>query len=334
MCIRVVEENPLRRRGSNSCVVCKKAKVKCDEDRPCSRCKRLKRESRCVYEQMSLIQALEEGDEGNMETTHNLEQGQGEMVGRPLDFWIRSISFDKPSQLREHMTSMGWPDRVLARHWEFGFSAKEMMNIFLSLPPYLKQVTRRALHAIEIIVTAKMDKQARAQPGQLLIESEVVTEAVLELEQAFYGRQSFGVVKQHVHPDTMKRAHVYVSDAACALMGMHAEEALARIANRELPLLVTEFGFLCYVMFGTWSFATRPGRPFTLVAGLRRLGESGESGGTMTRLDQLQEFNGQGRVSAIKSYFTAVKEAKGGRGGDTAEEEVERASGRDVAERR
>ena len=55
-------------------------------------------------------------------------------IEKPLDFWIRSLSFDKPSLLRDHMNSMGWPDRVLARHWEFGFSSQELMNIFVSLP--------------------------------------------------------------------------------------------------------------------------------------------------------------------------------------------------------
>ncbi|EKX38563.1 hypothetical protein GUITHDRAFT_154686, partial [Guillardia theta CCMP2712] len=89
-------------------------------------------------------------------------------VERPLDFWIRSLSFNTPSLLREHMNSMGWPDRVLARHWEFGFSSKELVNIFVSLPPYLQQVTRRALHAIEIIMADKMEKEARAPQVQLL----------------------------------------------------------------------------------------------------------------------------------------------------------------------
>ncbi|EKX34740.1 hypothetical protein GUITHDRAFT_155642, partial [Guillardia theta CCMP2712] len=89
-------------------------------------------------------------------------------VERPIDFWIRSLSFDRPSLLREHMNSMGWPDRVLARHWEFGFSSKELMNIFVSLPPYLQQVTRRALHAIEIIMADKMEKKARTPQAKLL----------------------------------------------------------------------------------------------------------------------------------------------------------------------
>eukprot|EP00960_Hanusia_phi_P003741 110334-Hanusia_phi.AAC.1 len=151
------------------------------------------------------------------------------------------------------------------------------MNIFVSLPPYLQKVTRRALHAIEIIVADKMEKQARAQSGKLLMGSETVTEETLKLEQMFYEQQSFGVIKQHLHPDTGKRAHVYISDSLCKIIGLHAEEGLARIASRELPLFTTEFHYFCYVMFGTWSYAANPGRPLMLCTRVRDLGDRGES---------------------------------------------------------
>eukprot|EP00960_Hanusia_phi_P058026 763746-Hanusia_phi.AAC.3 len=227
-------------------------------------------------------------------------------VERPLDYWIRSLSFDKPSQLREHMNSMGWPDRVLARHWEFGFSAKDLMNIFVSLPPYLQKVTRRALHAVEIIVADRMEKQAQALQGKLLMGSETVTEEALELERSFYQQQSFGMIKQHLHPDTGKRAHVYISDTMCRIVGLHAEEALARIANRELPLPITEFCFLCYVMFGTLSFITRPGLPLSLFSRIRDLGERGGPDGVMLRIDQQQEYGSDGRLIAMKTYFVPL----------------------------
>eukprot|EP00960_Hanusia_phi_P021489 634850-Hanusia_phi.AAC.2 len=199
---------------------------------------------------------------------------------------------------------MGWPDRVLARHWEFGFSAKELMNIFVSLPPHLQQVTRRALHAIEIIVSSKMKKQA--MHGQLLMSSDTQAEEALELERNFYSQQSFGVIQQHFHAETGKRAHVYISDQACRLLGLHAEEALARIASRELSLITTEFNYFCYVMFGTWSHATCPGRPFTVCTRLRDLGEHGESTCVIAKFVQQQEFDCHGRVSSTKNFLLPV----------------------------
>ncbi|EKX32148.1 hypothetical protein GUITHDRAFT_121681 [Guillardia theta CCMP2712] len=106
---------------------------------------------------------------------------------------------------------MGWPDRVLARHWEFGFSimADKMEKLRLGTRPILP-------------------RQPELRLG-------------------------------HLHPSTGKRAHVFVSSEP------HAEEALARIANRELSLISTEFAFFCYVMFSTWSFAVRPGQPMVLL---------------------------------------------------------------------
>ena len=250
-------------------------------------------------------------------------------VERPLDFWIRSLSFDRPSLLREHMNSMGWPDRVLARHWEFGFSSKELMNIFVSLPPYLQQVTRRALHAVEIIMADKMEKKARAPQAKLLMESETASEQDLELERSLYRQQSFGVIKQHLHPSTGKRAHVYISDILCKIIGLHAEEALARIASRELSLITTEFNYLCYVMFGTWLYATSPGRPLKLYTRIRDLGSSGDTGCVVTRFVQQQEFDCHGRVRSMKTYMLPVRLAReGGEGRGALEKRGRREAGR------
>eukprot|EP00960_Hanusia_phi_P060469 764513-Hanusia_phi.AAC.1 len=161
-----------------------------------------------------------------------------------------------------------------------------------------------------------MEKQARAQSGKLLLGSETVTEEALELEKTFYEQQSFGVVKQHLHPDTGKRAHVYISDMACRMLGLHAEEALARIASRELPLITTEFNYLCYVMFGTWSFATRPGRPFIVYTRIRDLSEQGESSCLVAKIVQQPEFDCHGRIRYMKTFMLPLDKD----GFDTSEE--------------
>ncbi|EKX44181.1 hypothetical protein GUITHDRAFT_109966 [Guillardia theta CCMP2712] len=316
-----------------ACIPCMDAKVKCDNFQPCSRCVkhnvqglcvRLRgakpsssrslvacdaarsREEECMYEDMELI-VIDDGrkDEEHLDLVLVHERRRmGELwVERPLDFWIRSMSFDKPSALREQMNSMGWPDRVLARHWEFGFSSQELMNTFLCLPPYLQQVTRRALHAVEIIVADKMER-SRGWQDQLLMEGgETETKPDLEVDRAFYDQQSFGVVKQHLHPSTGQRAHVFVSDATSRLVGLHAEELLARIANRELSLLSTEFTYFCYVMFGTWSFAVRPGQPMALLMRLRNFRDETGTECVVARLIQQQEFDSYGRPRAIRTFL-------------------------------
>eukprot|EP00960_Hanusia_phi_P047709 758537-Hanusia_phi.AAC.4 len=308
-CVRLRETKPMRVRSLVACVLCRRSKVKCDEGRPCSRCKRLQKEHECEYADMELV-ALHDGKEEQLEIV--LEQRKRHMevlhVERPLDFWIRSLSFEKPSLLREQMNSMGWPDRVLARHWEFGFKSQELMNIFVSLPPHLQHVTRRALHAVEILIADKMAKQVREFDGQLLMGGETIMkpELELELDRAFYNQQSFGLCRQHLHPSTGKRAHVFASDTSCKLLGLHAEEMLARVANRELSLLSTEFTYLCYIMFGTWSFATRPGQPFELLLRLRNFHDEAGAGCTVTRIMQQQEFDCHGLVRTMKTFMVPV----------------------------
>eukprot|EP00960_Hanusia_phi_P057978 763731-Hanusia_phi.AAC.7 len=311
-CVRLREIKSSRSKCFVACVMCRKSKVKCDEGRPCSRCKRMGKEQECVYNEMELIST----QDGDHELEHIIAQYRTRMdalqVERPLDFWIRSLSFENPSQLREHMNSMGWPDRVLARHWEFGFRSKELMNIFVSLPPYLQRVTRQALHAVEMIMADRMEKAARNTVSQTVMGNEIGFQPEMELDRAFYSQQTFGLIKQHLHPSSGKRVHVFASDTTCKLLGVHAEELLARIANRELSLLCTEFDYLRYVMFGTWFFATRPGRPFEILLRVRNFQSDGETGCTMTKLIQLQEFDCLGRVKAIRSIFLPVSQREMG----------------------
>ena len=319
-CVRLKETKPSRTRSLVACVVCRRSKVKCDEGRPCSRCRRLEKEEQCVYEDMELI-VTDDGMQDGVQEEQRLDlalaherRRMGELrVERPLDFWIRSVSFDKPSALREQMNSMGWPDRVLARHWEFGFSAKELMSTFLCLPPYLQQVTRRALHAVEIIMADKIEKQMRRVEDHLLMgggETEVKPD--LELDRAFYDQQTFGMVKQHLHPSTGQRAHVFASDSTSRLIGLHEEELLARIANRELSLLSTEFTYFCYVMFGTWSFAVTPGQPMALLMRLRNFRDETGTECVVARLIQQQEFDSYGRPRAIRTFLVPVSRGEGG----------------------
>ncbi|EKX34742.1 hypothetical protein GUITHDRAFT_119052 [Guillardia theta CCMP2712] len=95
------------------------------------------------------------------------------------------------------------------------------------------------------------------------MESETVSEQDLELEKAFCGQQSFAVIKQHLHPSKGKRAHVYISDTACRILGLHAEEALARIASS----------------------------PLNLYTRIRDLGSNGDTGCVVTRFAQQEEFD-------------------------------------------
>ncbi|EKX31395.1 hypothetical protein GUITHDRAFT_122402 [Guillardia theta CCMP2712] len=333
-CIRVRVEKGRRKRGSDSCVPCKQSKVKCDEGRPCSRCKQKRKEDGCVYQVVVISRHIA----GSKDQDHDhtlakeqalvLEQEQGRdsgsgtdlvqasptdsdqlacmqelQVERPLDFWARSLSFDQPSLLREHMNSMGWPDRVLARHLEIGYCSKDVMNIFVSLPPRLQEVTRRALDAMEIIMADKMMKQAGALPAQLLMGSEKISEEDLELERVLYGNENFGMVNHYMLPSTGQRMYLYVSDATCRILGLHAEEALARLASRELPLVMTEFNFFCYIVFSTWFFATYPGRPLSLVVCIRDIGSKREKGGVITRLVQQPEFDCYGRMRSMKTMM-------------------------------
>eukprot|EP00960_Hanusia_phi_P058459 763894-Hanusia_phi.AAC.1 len=310
-CVRAMEAVCSRKTCVVACVVCRRAKVKCDGGRPCSRCRHRGTEQECEYKDMELVTSRkeEEEEEDLLEVFVASHRRRMQELGveRPLDFWIRSLSFNKPSLELEQLNSMGWPDRVLARHWEFGFKGQEMLNIFICLPPYLQQVTRRALHAVQIIMADKLARAARDFGSEKLLGNETAVELDLELDRAFHKQQSFGLIKQHLHPSTARRAHVFTSDTMCKLLGMHPEELLARLANRELSLAITEFDYLCYIMFSAWSFATRPGSSFEFSARLRAFDGARGTDCTMTKCVLQQEFDCYGRLKAIKGIFVPVR---------------------------
>eukprot|EP00960_Hanusia_phi_P070463 767317-Hanusia_phi.AAC.2 len=227
-----------------------------------------------------------------------------EHVERPLPFNMRSLRFDMPSQLRESMTSMGWPNMVMARICEFGYDSRVIINIFVNLPPYLKSITLRALHAIEVLY---VEKQKNLPANDVLSDSESMTIPGSEVERIFFEQDtSIGFVKHHLCPKTGKRSHVYVSRGWSTSIGIHVEEILSRIANRELPLLSTEFAYFSYVMYSMWSFATDPSKSFSMYARSRKLSNDSEGECCIVQLVQRADLDWTGRPKSMKSYVVMV----------------------------
>jgi len=227
-----------------------------------------------------------------------------EHVERPLPFNMRSLRFDMPSQLRESMTSMGWPNMVMARICEFGYDSRVIINIFVNLPPYLKSITLRALHAIEVLY---VEKQKNLPANDVLSDSESMTIPGSEVERIFFEQDtSIGFVKHHLCPKTGKRSHVYVSRGWSTSIGIHVEEILSRIANRELPLLSTEFAYFSYVMYSMWSFATDPSKSFSMYARSRKLSTDSEGECCIVQLVQRADLDWTGRPKSMKSYVVML----------------------------
>ena len=227
-----------------------------------------------------------------------------DQVERPIPFNTRSLRFDRPSQLREAMTSMGWPNMVMARICEFGYDSRAIINIFVNLPPYLKSITLRALHAIEILY---VEKQKSLPPIDVLSNQEEASPGGMEVERVFFEHEtSVGFVKHHLDPKTGKRANIYVSQGWSSSIGIHLEEILSRIANRELPLLSTEFAYFSYVMYSIWSFATNPTKTFCMYARSRKLGANSEGECCIVHLIQKQDLDWTGRSRSMKSYVVMV----------------------------
>uniref|UniRef100_A0A7S4JTH2 Zn(2)-C6 fungal-type domain-containing protein n=1 Tax=Guillardia theta TaxID=55529 RepID=A0A7S4JTH2_GUITH len=322
-CVRSVSSQPVRCRlkGLLACSACRQAKARCDEFRPCARCVKLNRGDRCSEDgtivprsgkklgwmeeekregwEEQLMQYVKDARMEEMLLCDGLQ-----VVERPLPFVDRTLSFDKPSGIRGRMNAMGWPEFVLARHWEFGFSEEHLMRVFTSLPPYLEQVAKRAMEALECLYHARqvqqqamlcgMEEEEAADLGPMHVECEMMNQT-----------ERMGWLLQGFTPSCMRRKVVLTNSGMGRVTGMHVEEFLARVANRELPVFATELNFFCYVMYSSLMHATSSTRQLTVFS---RIPDLSEGGGRATMVKMVQErcLDWRGRLTGMRSYFCPV----------------------------
>eukprot|EP00960_Hanusia_phi_P068842 766948-Hanusia_phi.AAC.1 len=62
-CVRAREDVTPRKKCVVACVVCRRSKVKCDEGRPCSRCRNRGKEDECEYKDMELVTSRDEEED-------------------------------------------------------------------------------------------------------------------------------------------------------------------------------------------------------------------------------------------------------------------------------
>ncbi|EKX34753.1 hypothetical protein GUITHDRAFT_119062 [Guillardia theta CCMP2712] len=321
------------KRAGIACVVCRSIKTKCDDQRPCSRCVRLGKEAMCVDDEQEAVPAMtrrnarrvrtasegggsaREGKavlEGGTAREGGAERKGGEMqrtrakglttVEWPLNFNTRAIQFDQASLLEERVVKMGWPSFLLSQQCMFGFDARQLMRVFHTLPPYLEIVTRRAFHAIEVIMQFHKAKAAQAP-----LDGTSDARNASQIKQIFYNAISeVGVARLSIDPVTGRRTEVYVSESLSRMLGLHVEEMISRLGSRELPIMTTEFSYFCYAMLGTLSLTLHPSKPFESFVRVRDLRENQASSCLVAKLLQQQEFDAAGRVIAFNSCIIPV----------------------------
>jgi len=318
-CVRTVTVQPIRCRlkGQLACAACRQAKARCDEFRPCTRCAKMNRSDRCSEDGISVHRASkkfgwmeeENGRAWEEQLLEYVNYGGREMMGvqvveRPLPFVGRALSFDKPSGIRGRMNAMGWPEFVLARHWEFGFREEDLMRVFTSLPPFLEQVAREAMEALECLYHARQVQQQAVLCG---MEEEDGDLGAMEAECDLMNyTDRTGWLLQGFSPSCLRRRVVFTNSGMGSVTGLHVEEFLARVANRELPILATELNFFCYVMYSSLMHATSSTRQLTAFSRIPDLSEEGGGRARLVKMVQERCLDWRGRLAGMRTYLCPV----------------------------
>jgi hypothetical protein len=245
---------------SRSCKVCRSLKKKCDEQRPCSRCLSKGEPDKCVdwepdFKSVRKVtlgngKGLTRGFPGEAYDNGNPGFTETAVVERPLPFrggGVTQISFSSECPLTAVMERMGWSHAILLRTWEFGFNADALINIFASVPQDLADVLKTGFASLDIIQNKKCaadrvqsanlagggeDFLPRAGGGSCYFD---------DMEDRLWDRRrDCGYLRLDFEPRSQRRRHAFLNTHFSNLIGLHKEETLARIANREMPLPMTE----------------------------------------------------------------------------------------------
>ncbi|EKX44640.1 hypothetical protein GUITHDRAFT_109415 [Guillardia theta CCMP2712] len=230
---------------STACEPCRIAKARCDANRPCSRCCKLGKQPQCVDHLVAV-------------------------ADRPLPFRNGKLIFGDELDNTFHVDfgRLGWAYGPIRRCWEWGHDPVAILRIFEDLPLYFQNILRVGLTAIEIVQRHMQSKRNTAD--RLLATNEAQARPIPSGFEGFEDYQDqmwdlnedVGYLKLKWRKVQEERASLQINNSVSRIFGTHKEEVLARLARHELPLLTSEFEWLCRVMdLIFFSISPNSGKP-------------------------------------------------------------------------
>ena len=212
--LRLARRSAARMRAISACPPCKSIKQKCDNLRPCSRCKRIGREARCLSSQSD--------DNLNFEverpvtcTTHILE-----LSGNESPF---------PSGL---VLKYQWSDSTVMRYWKSGYRCHELVKLFNSLPNPLPSMMDTIFSSL--VPSSEAQKSESPLPVVNLQHPDPNL-----CEPSFWdSEREYGCIEISFDSVTGERKRIFMNGRFANIYGFHREELVARFANHDADLQV------------------------------------------------------------------------------------------------
>mmetsp|Transcript_6606 Transcript_6606/g.15110 ORF Transcript_6606/g.15110 Transcript_6606/m.15110 type:complete len:534 (-) Transcript_6606:147-1748(-) len=270
-----------------ACMRCNKSKVKCDGNRPCSRCVARGCQHDClnISEYNNLISTRNSpiSDTSNEDSLAQLWNppdlpvtgswtpndswswdASNEYILRGDNFLVpidRPIAF--PAQCLAHSRSFDYftADDVpflLRTFWENqGVSFSGIRNIYSVLPLRLKETLSKSLTALERLLNVRAKN-----PFGMAMQSRVL--------KSWQQSARCGYQAITLDPSTNRWATCAVNEWLSEFAGVHREEMLARMANQDMQLPSTELRQFCAHLSGLLELSQLIFDPFYLKNGEKR----------------------------------------------------------------
>eukprot|EP00960_Hanusia_phi_P037881 753165-Hanusia_phi.AAC.2 len=160
---------------------------------------------------------------------------------------------------------LGWAYGPIQRCWEWGHDPVAMLRIFgEDLPTYLQNILRVGMAAMQIVESYKTGTK-KVGDSLLLGEASGMTgpaEVPDCHDQLWELNEEVSFMKLRWRNEQRERASVHINNSVCRVFGIHKEELLARLARHEIPLLTSEFEWLCRILdLAFFSLSSHAGRP-------------------------------------------------------------------------
>ena len=148
-----------------------------------------------------------------------------------------------------------WSAVVLQRFWECGYDRRDLLDMFVSIPPGLCDLLKRACRALEILMKTQSMMVRRHRMGTAVTASaaEGCSAAFADsrrqdAEEDAGMPEEVAYVSTRFDPDTQRLVSLYPSKGMEGIVGQHHEEIVARWAQAENVQPLNQFEVLCLMI--------------------------------------------------------------------------------------
>ena len=204
--LKLARRSAARMRAISACPPCKSIKQRCDNLRPCSRCKRIGREARCLASQ----------DE---ETNDTFADNSSIDVERPMNNSIHILELSNDELVPSNLVlKYQWSQATVMRYWKSGYRCNELVTLFNSLPNPLPSL-------MDTIFSSLAPKHQIQNGDSTVLPPSAPFADPHCYETAFWeSEQEYGCIEISFDPVTGQRKRIFMNPRFATIFGFHREE--------------------------------------------------------------------------------------------------------------